>query len=376
MIDGTTKIPDQKIDDAITDTHILFKQDFSIYPEDYFRGMLIMERKRSERTENPFMLMLMDLSKIENNNQRTKVVKKLSKMFNTCTRETDIKGWYKKNSALGIIYTELSNNGHEFLIEKMTKHIQKTFSSTIAQLINITYHFFPESEGKGKALKDKTNEILYKTHSHSVNKRISLMGKRCLDIAGSLFGITLCLPFFIIIPMLIKLTSKGPVFFRQKRVGRFGKEFSFYKFRSMRTDNNTTAHQKFVKDFITGAMAKDAPTKIKDDPRVTKIGKFIRKTSLDEIPQFFNVLRGDMSLVGPRPPIPYEVEEYNTWHKCRVLEARPGITGHWQVYGRSRCDFENMVRMDLNYIKQWTLLRDLKLILQTPIALLTAKGAY
>jgi lipopolysaccharide/colanic/teichoic acid biosynthesis glycosyltransferase len=165
----------------------------------------------------------------------------------------------------------------------------------------------------------------------------------------------------------------------QKRVGQGGRLFTFLKFRSMRVQKDCTVHKEFIKQFIrkSDSIQNSGGQKIfkmKNDPRVTPIGKFIRKTSIDELPQLFNVLIGDMSLVGPRPAIPYEVEEYDIWHKRRVLEVKPGITGYWQVKGRSKTSFEAMVRMDLQYIKQWSLMWDIKIIFQTPFAIF--KGAY
>jgi lipopolysaccharide/colanic/teichoic acid biosynthesis glycosyltransferase len=186
--------------------------------------------------------------------------------------------------------------------------------------------------------------------------------KRTVDIFGSLVGIILFSPAFILIPLLIKLTSKGPVFFRQKRVGYNGQTFKMLKFRSMVTNNNAALHKQFMKDFIKNQGSVTGETKIFKmvrDPRVTPIGRIIRKTSLDEIPQFLNVLFGNMSLVGPRPAIPYETEEYEAWHKRRFLGVKPGITGFWQVYGRSTTNFDTMIRMDIHYAQNWTPLMDL-----------------
>jgi lipopolysaccharide/colanic/teichoic acid biosynthesis glycosyltransferase len=203
--------------------------------------------------------------------------------------------------------------------------------------------------------------------------------KRVEDILGSSLLIILFLPLLVTIAVLIKLTSKGPVFFTQKRIGLQGKPFRFIKFRSMKADNDPAIHMEYVKKLISGNQ-ESAGTgnatvyKIKNDPRVTSIGKILRKTSLDEIPQFFNVLLGHMSLVGPRPPIPYEMENYNIWHLRRVLEIKPGITGYWQVFGRSTTTFDTMVRMDLQYIMRWTLWWDFILMIRTPFAVL--KGAY
>jgi lipopolysaccharide/colanic/teichoic acid biosynthesis glycosyltransferase len=191
------------------------------------------------------------------------------------------------------------------------------------------------------------------------------------------------LPAFIVIPLLIKLTSRGPIFFKQQRLGAFGRPFQFLKFRTMQVNNNEKIHSEYIKKLIREEKAysseKDGTEqnktyKIKNDPRVTLLGKFLRKTSLDEIPQFFNVIKGEMSLVGPRPPIPYELENYDIWHLRRVLEFKPGITGLWQVNGRSRTTFNEMVRMDINYINKWSIWLDIKLVMATPWSL--AKGAY
>jgi lipopolysaccharide/colanic/teichoic acid biosynthesis glycosyltransferase len=175
---------------------------------------------------------------------------------------------------------------------------------------------------------------------------------------------------------LIKLTSRGQVFFKQRRVGQFGQEFTFIKFRSMVVNNDPDIHRKYVEALIQNKAGGNGEFKIKNDPRVTPIGRFLRRTSLDELPQFLNTLKGDMSLVGPRPPIPYEMEKYALWHRRRVLEAKPGITGIWQVHGRSRTTFDEMVRMDLRYIRNRSFWLDLKLLLKTPYAVLKGNGAY
>ncbi len=204
-----------------------------------------------------------------------------------------------------------------------------------------------------------------------------------MDIVGSLAALILCCPLFALIALAIKLTSKGPILFKQERVGRYGLRFTFLKFRSMECGNDASIHREYVKRFIAGeadpprgSHAQSVVYKIQDDPRVTRVGKFLRKSSLDELPQFINVLKGDMSLVGPRPPIPYELEGYQIWHRRRVLESKPGITGLWQVNGRSRLKFDDMVRLDLRYAKTWSLWLDIKILLRTPRAVLFGVGAY
>jgi exopolysaccharide biosynthesis polyprenyl glycosylphosphotransferase len=207
--------------------------------------------------------------------------------------------------------------------------------------------------------------------------KTSFKFKRLVDIAGSLTAMALLAPVFAAIAVGVKLTSPGPVFFRQRRIGQYGKPFTFWKFRSMKVNNDASAHEKFVKEMIvTGSGGgKNGVFKITDDPRVTKLGKFLRKSSLDELPQFYNVLKGEMSLVGPRPPVPYEVKVYDYWHRRRLLAVKPGITGLWQVNGRSRVGFDDMVRMDLQYASNWSMWLDMKIMLQTPMAVLGGSGA-
>jgi lipopolysaccharide/colanic/teichoic acid biosynthesis glycosyltransferase len=188
-------------------------------------------------------------------------------------------------------------------------------------------------------------------------------------------------PIFIVIAVGIKLTSTGPVFFRQTRIGQAGKEFTFYKFRTMRVDTDERLHREYAQQFING-KSENHPRpvngqvfKITNDPRVTSVGRLLRKTSLDELPQLFNIMRGEMSLVGPRPPIAYEIAHYKEWHRRR-LEAKPGLTGLWQVSGRSSVPFNEMVLMDLYYIDNWSLWSDVKILLRTIPVIVSGKGAY
>ena len=163
------------------------------------------------------------------------------------------------------------------------------------------------------------------------------------------------------------------MFYHQPRVGQYGNLFVFLKFRSMYVNNDAAVHKEYVQQLIAG-KADTHPAngngqgvyKLTKDPRITPVGAFLRKTSLDEFPQFFNVLKGEMSLVGPRPPVPYEVEAYDIWHRRRLLEAKPGITGLWQVSGRSRVKFDDMVRLDLQYARNWSPWMDVKILLRTP----------
>nr|WP_309475258.1 sugar transferase [Bacillus sp. 03113] len=203
------------------------------------------------------------------------------------------------------------------------------------------------------------------------DKRFYNITKRSIDIVGSVMGIVLLSVLFLIVAILIKVEDpKGKVFFKQIRIGKDGREFYIYKFRSMISNAEERLKELINLNEVDGAMFK-----MKDDPRVTKIGKIIRKTSLDELPQLFNVLKGDMSIVGPRPPLPREVEKYTTYDKQRLL-VTPGCTGLWQVSGRSNLGFREMVELDLKYISSRSLHLDMKIILKTLIVLFGSKDAY
>ena len=194
--------------------------------------------------------------------------------------------------------------------------------------------------------------------------------KRTSDLIIASLATLLLLPLWSLIALLIKLDSRGPIFYKQERVGMDGRIFLCYKFRTMQADTDDATHREFQRRYIAGQAEADpnsdgAPVyKLKADPRITRVGRWLRRASLDELPQLLNVLRGDMSIVGPRPPIPYEVEAYELWHRKR-LDMKPGMTGLWQVSGRNRLPFDEMVRLDLFYIENWSLLLDLKIILKT-----------
>ncbi|HKA25515.1 MAG TPA: sugar transferase [Candidatus Eisenbacteria bacterium] len=196
-------------------------------------------------------------------------------------------------------------------------------------------------------------------------------GKRALDILVSSLGLALLSPFFLLLALLIKIDSRGPVFYKSKRLGRNGRPFTFYKFRSMYVGAHEDRHKvEHLNEKTDGPVFK-----ISSDPRTTRMGRFIRQTSLDELPQLANVLCGQMTLVGPRPPLPEEVAQYQSWHRRR-LEVKPGITCLWQISGRSRLGFNEWMRLDLEYIKRQSLATDLKILLRTLPAVVSREGAY
>jgi lipopolysaccharide/colanic/teichoic acid biosynthesis glycosyltransferase len=203
-----------------------------------------------------------------------------------------------------------------------------------------------------------------------------LRTKRVIDILFVLLISPLILLVSAFIAVLILLDSKGPILYRQRRVGQNGVEFEMLKFRSMYIDNDDAVHREAIKQYMNGMALNgdsDAPYKMGDDPRITRVGKFIRKTSIDELPQFWNVLMGQMTLVGPRPPVPYETELYRS-HDWLRLSGKPGVTGYWQVYGRSKVSFDEMVDMDISYLQRQSLWEDMKLIVLTVPVMLLARG--
>ncbi len=206
------------------------------------------------------------------------------------------------------------------------------------------------------------------------------LSKRANDLIIATILVIIFLPIFIMVGLLIKIFSKGPVFFKQKRIGYKGKEFIMYKFRSMNINSEDTIHREYTKDWINNTnksnhYTANGPVKkiVKDYRIIPYVGTFIRKTSLDELPQLFNVIKGDMSLVGPRPGLDYEVKEYREWHKLR-LNGVPGITGLWQVSGRNNLSFDEMVKLDIHYINNYSLWYDIRIIFKTPLVMLFGKA--
>jgi len=249
--------------------------------------------------------------------------------------------------------------------------------------IGISFHFFPDEWDQHKPGRPIDIVLYPELAATPKRRRFMLSIKRLIDIVGSTLALFACLPLLWLIGLAIKATSKGPVLFSQTRVGQYGERFIVLKFRTMYVDIDRTVHKKFVTTLIKDT-AENEPTendgktvyKLTNDKRITPVGRLLRKTSLDELPQFWNVLRGEMSLVGPRPAVRYEVSAYQTWHRRRVLEFKPGITGLWQVSGRSHVKFDDMVRLDLRYATSWSLALDLKILMLTPLAVLRGTGAY
>jgi lipopolysaccharide/colanic/teichoic acid biosynthesis glycosyltransferase len=350
--------------------------------EDAFTTMLSLERKRTSRSQRRFVLMLLESGTLAKggNGKNAEVFDKVLDALSRSTRETDIKGWYKDGCILGVIFTEIgAAEGKSIanaLLMKVTNALCSTLSIEHINEIRLSFHVYPEyssEDGPG----GPPDSSLYPDLEKTNRNRASRFVKRAMDIAGSLLALMVLSP--VLVGVAVALTSKGPIFFRQQRIGQYGARFTFLKFRSMYFANNHEIHKEYVKSLISGTNGSEQGQgrkvyKLTNDPRVTSIGRILRRTSLDEVPQFLNVLTGQMSLVGPRPPIPYEA--YDTWHAQRLLAVKPGITGLWQVEGRSRVTFDEMVRLDLRYASSWSVWLDLKILLKTPGAVLSGAGAY
>ena len=356
-----------------------------VLSEEAFRRMIVIERKRAERTNDPFLLMLLECVDRQSQEDFTRALDNLMSALLSATRETDVIGWYRQHQAIGLLFTGLASDCKDTSLGTILSRVSAVLRDdlTFEQFsgISISLHLFPD-EWNHKDSGSPSDPVLYPDlHEVKKDKRTKQSLKRAIDILGSALLLILCLPMFVVIAIAVKVTSKGPVFFQQQRVGRYGRHFTFLKFRSMRDHNDHSDHRQYVTQLIAGNAEQIAQNgsgegvyKLANDSRVTPLGRFLRKTSLDELPQFLNVLRGEMSLVGPRPPIPYEVAAYQTWHRRRVLQVKPGITGLWQVTGRSRVSFDEMVRLDLQYANFWSLWLDFKILMRTPAAVI--KGAY
>lgn len=361
----------------------LAEKDTGFYREDYFRDLIRIERKRTERSLKPFLLVLIGIDGVQGPGERRKTAKEIAAVLSLATREIDIKGWYQQNVSIGILFTAIEVADRNHILRKIEDHLKAGIGLERTNKITVSCHCFP-SETK-EAIIGFEPELYPDLLTGSSSSRFYSCAKRTLDILASLSIILFFSPLFPIIAGLIKLSSKGPVLFKQERLGYFGKRFHCLKFRSMVVNTDAHLHKAYIEKYIKEGkdIAESDSTvsdqklyKIKHDPRVTTIGRFLRKTSMDELPQLFNVLKGDISLVGPRPPLAYEWALYDLWHKQRILEAKPGLTGLWQIKGRSRTTFDDMVRLDLQYARNWSFWLDLKILLLTPCAMLSCKGAY
>lgn len=338
----------------------------------YFLKQLHLEKRRAERSKSSLSVVLVRFSGEKNDSFDD--VQEFLKFLQNRIRETDFLG-YLGEDIISILLPGANEDGVQQFIKKI---INEYKNSSFA----ITTGTYPDQLFNSLLIENPGPSDFYSFfHDFKVPDQSGYLLKRSLDIAGSLIGLLLFSPLMLITALAIKVTSPGPIIFKQLRLGQSGVPFVFYKFRSMYQNADNRIHKEYVANLIQGNFErvnqgeKEKPFyKIKRDPRITRVGKIIRKTSIDELPQLFNVLRGEMSLVGPRPPLPYEAAKYQSWHLRRVLETKPGITGLWQIGGRSEISFEDMVRLDIRYIRRCSLMLDLKILIKTVKVVLQFRG--
>ncbi len=337
-----------------------------------FIEQLRLEKLRAQRSKSTLSIILLTL--VDDSNAIN--IQNTLNLVREKTRGTDISG-FVNDKTIGILLPDTDENGAKYICEKLLDgNKDPQFSATTSSYPD---HIF-ESLAKIGSIRADAFPFDIK---HSIDaKWFELLIKRGIDIVGSLIGIIVFMPVMVMTALFIKATSPGPIIFSQTRLGKQGNPFAFYKFRSMHINMDDQVHREYIHEFINGnhkninhGSTEQPLYKNKSDPRITRIGRFIRKTSIDELPQFFNVLKGDMSLVGPRPPLPYEAEKYQAWHLSRILEMKPGITGLWQVEGRSKTQWDDSVRLDIRYIQNWSLLFDLTILLRTVKIVLKCSGA-
>lgn len=344
-------------------------------PRNDFALQLQREKRRAERSKRPLSIVVYRISDTDQSPSPNADVGEFLELLHRASRETDIIG-HLGESHIAVLCPDTDDHGVNAYIRKVEDLApERRFETESATYPDQLF----EKLSQGGKLAPTLHQLM---SDEFQNRRPGYRLKRMLDIVGASLLILLLSPLMLLVAFLVATTSRGPVIFKQMRLGTGGEPFAFYKFRSMVVNMDDSIHRQFVADLIKGEI--DASSqgescgpvyKIRSDPRVTWIGRIIRKTSIDELPQFFNVLKGDMSLVGPRPPIPYEAEIYQAWHLRRILSAKPGITGLWQVQARSTVTFNEMVRLDLRYIRECSLLLDLKILLKTVGVVLRCDGA-
>jgi lipopolysaccharide/colanic/teichoic acid biosynthesis glycosyltransferase len=377
----------EKISNPVSPLLQLIDSDREALDQRTFRRMIAIERKRSERSKEPFLLMLLEPGIHPDSREGQEVLASLLNALRNSSRETDVIGWYRDQAVIGVMFTGLMVTDKNLLLTTILSRVSAMLGDELTfeqfNQVSLSFHFFPDDwdheNGNGP-----TNSTLYPDLMNpGKRKNTLLLVKRGIDLLGSTVALILLSPAFLAIALAIKMTSKGPVLFRQQRVGQYGSLFTVLKFRSMYANNDVSVHKEYVMKLIADQAERKSADgkgegvyKLTNDRRITAVGKYLRRTSLDELPQIFNVFLGEMSLVGPRPAIPYELAAYQTWHRRRILEAKPGITGLWQVTGRSLVKFDDMVRLDLRYATSWSLWLDLIILLRTPAAVLRGAGAY
>ena len=329
-----------------------------IYSERELRELIVYERARADRTGNHLSVVLCEMN---GQSKSRRFVTGLVDALSRSIRHTDPLGWYDAKS-LGVVLPLTSYQGAERFVQALLANSDDGGDHHLAHDLVFTIHSYPDKwlngkDGGGDSREQPGGKDAGLYFTNPVPR-----WKRVLDVVGSVFGLLVLSPLFALIALYIKLVSPGPVLFTQKRVGLARREFDFFKFRTMHHNNKEEVHSHHAKDFIYF----DKPmTKLDGiDPRIIKGGRILRKLAVDELPQLWNILKGDMSLVGPRPCIPYEADEYLQWHTDR-FSILPGLTGLWQVSGKNKLTFQQMIRLDIEYARRMSLWFDVWLILRT-----------
>ena len=345
----------------------------TINSQEKFSEIIKRERARSDRNGHGFSIVKYEVKESEINNP---CLQKVLCLLPERIRLTDEIGWVDHDHIGVLLYASTLEDARSF-----ARQIEESVRAEGVSMIRYSIYTYPSS-ADGYNMQGGDRDSFFQEQGPqkepdlilTANSRI-LKWKRCVDIAGASFGLLLCSPVFLLMAIFIKTMSPdGPVFFKQERIGYGGKPFMFWKFRTMNVNADTTAHQKLLAELIkddsnTQGQGK-VMTKLDHDPQIIPFGNILRKTCIDELPQFINVLLGDMSLIGPRPPIPYEVDEYDRWHKERLATV-PGMTGLWQVSGKNKLTFKQMVRLDIRYLRQQSLWHDIKILFSTPKAIVS-----
>lgn len=356
----------------------------TIFEEVLFKDTITRERKRTERSGLAMALLLIGVQDSRREDRPT-LFAEITNVLSAMKSDIDILGWFERQSIMGLIIPEIDTANLASTCERLEsesrKEITNRFEENLAGRVSITLRVYPEPQGLGDEELQAVDPFLYPERQVRQARMAPFQAvKRSMDILVSLLLLIILSPLLLTIAGLVKWSSRGPVLFRQVRIGQMMKPFMFFKFRTMYADSDHAIHQSYVSWFIGSsgkAQEKEKHTvfKMTNDPRITSIGHLLRKSSLDELPQLWNILRGDMSLVGPRPSLRYELQQYKPWHRHRVLEAKPGLTGLWQVTGRSRTTFDEMVRLDLRYAREQSLWTDTKIFLATPAEVIKGSGA-
>jgi len=344
-----------------------------ILGEGVFKDALVRERKRADRFGAPFAVLIVDRSDAAAETDHwVAIVEAIASV----KRDSDAAGWLEEGAVLGLLLPEVSRAGSLIVLDRLRRELALRIGDSALAALSMRLYAHGVEAGPDGALFPSV-DLLIEAFVHREEKPWRDAAKRALDIVGSLSMMVLFAPVMLVALVSVRVTSPGQVLLRQVRIGRRGEPFKMLKFRTMYVNSGQGIHRDYMAWFInsSGKESRSGAEffKLQHDSRITPPGRVLRRTSLDELPQFWNVVRGEMSLVGPRPPLPFEVEQYQPWHRLRVLEAKPGITGLWQVSGRSRTTFDDMVRLDLRYARTHTLWTDIRILAATPRAMF--KGA-